>query len=201
MTHLYFIQVTHAVQRRITIVTVETIISDASLYDDYNDSFLSVIQTADAFVKANEKNISFHVLTFKKYRTYLLRELRVLDKNHPVVEKDAFGEFIYSEICTSKLITAHVYTMVNQTLRLLTEEEAAETTAYTGRAKAWSEPLISRVRNVLFPKSHSAREKNILTAVPTLVLTVQNRRNVVPYDVNQTLARKGKKFLEKVRHT
>lgn len=101
----------------------------------------------------------------------------------------------------SKLHKSHVDTLVYKVLLQVTAGEAVYTRAHAGRGKARRKRLITRVRNIMFPLAPSVREKKILPSVVALETRVRNIRNLVPYNLDETLVKsvkKVKKVIEKV---
>lgn len=73
-----------------------------------------------------------------------------------------------------------------------------ETSVHAGRAKVRIDHLISVIRRILFPHAPAVREKEILTSVLILETRVRDRRNVVPYNVDETHVEKLKKYFKMV---
>lgn len=89
-----------------------------------------------------------------------------------------------------KMKTSPEYNMVYNVFQKVTAESIEDTSMHAGRYKAYSERLISRVKNIWFPQTPSARKMVISTSVPTWATVVPNRRNLVPYSMDEKLVKK-----------
>lgn len=90
-----------------------THLDDATFHCADKDNFVYLIRAADALSKTKDKNWYLHPLSFYKYGSDLIRELRGLNNNCPASERVSFDEFMQSQICMLKMKTSLLKTMVN----------------------------------------------------------------------------------------
>lgn len=107
-----------------------THLDDATHHGAEEGTIMYLIKNSDYFLKTIENILYFHGPTFYNFGKNLFREVRVLNNIRPVVEKESFDECMQRKISMSKLVTSGVYTMVYNTLHVLTMETTVETSVH-----------------------------------------------------------------------
>lgn len=103
-----------------------------------------------------------------------------------------------SKISFPKVVKTRLETFFSLTLGLLTVQETADTSVHAWQVIPRTDRLVIRLRNILYPKSLTPREKTVWSTFHNLDTCARITRNVVLFIVDKMPA---KRTNTKSRHT